>query len=215
MPSANLEIIYIGDPMCSWCYGFSPVMQALYKKFKDRVNVTMRMGGLHPGNDYIVDERYRDFLIGHWKEVGHRTGQIFSFKNLEELGWVYDTEKACRAIIVFRKFKPEDQFAYFAKIQEGFYRYDKDPHDPLTFAHAAETFGVDVEAFVERYNDPESSRETWDEFSWARSLGINGFPTVLVRDGDKYGALTRGYQSLSQLEEPLEEWLKRATSENA
>lgn len=211
MPTTDLEIIYIGDPMCSWCYGFSPVMQSLFKTFKDRVKVTLRMGGLHPGNDYIVDQKYRDFLVGHWEDVGNRTGQIFSFKNLEKLGWIYDTEKACRAQVVFRKLQPEDEFAYFAKIQEGFYRYDRDPHDPLTFARTAEKFGVNRNTFLELYNNPASSRETWDEFAWAQSLGVRGFPTVLVREGNDYAALTRGYQPLVQLEEPLENWLRETS----
>lgn len=210
MPTHDLEIIYIGDPMCSWCYGFAPVIQSLHQTFKDRVKISLRMGGLHPGNDYVVDRKYRDFLIEHWKEVGKRTGQVFSFKNLEELGWIYDTEKACRAVVVFRKLQPESEFAYFAKIQEGFYRYDRDPHDPLTFARPAVEFGVDPDHFLRLYNDPASSRETWDEFGWAQSLGVGGFPTVLVRDGNIYGVLTRGYQPLEHLEKPLDNWLKKA-----
>lgn len=212
MLNDDLEIIYIGDPMCSWCYGFSPVIQSLYKSFRDRVKFTMRMGGLHPGNDYIVDQKYRDFLVGHWQEVENRTGQVFSFDNLAELGWIYDTEKACRAVVVLRKLKPEDEFAYFAKIQEGFYRYDRDPHDPMTFASAAKEFGVDQDTFLELYNDPASSQKTWDEFGWAQSLGVRGFPTVLVRDGEEYALLTNGYQPLEQLEAPLEGWLKETLS---
>ena len=28
------EIIYVGDPMCSWCWGFAHTIQEIYKTFK-------------------------------------------------------------------------------------------------------------------------------------------------------------------------------------
>src|SRR4051812_36801448 len=123
------EIIYIGDPMCSWCYGFSPVIQELFQRHKGEVTMTLKMGGLHPGNDYIVNDGYRAFLLGHWREIGERTGQRFSFGILDKLGWVYDTEKACRAAVVVRKLRPGCEYLYFAAIQEGFYSFNRDPHD--------------------------------------------------------------------------------------
>ncbi|WP_164662204.1 DsbA family protein [Tropicibacter sp. Alg240-R139] len=215
MSATGLELIYIGDPMCSWCYGFSPVIQSLKSNFRDNFKMSLCMGGLHPGPDYVVDQEYRDFLTEHWKEVERRTGQVFSFGNLKELGWVYDTEKACRAVVVFRKLQPKADFAFFAEIQDGFYRHDKDPNEPLTFARAAEKFGVSPETFLKLYNDPISSRETWNEFAWARSLGVSGFPTVLVRYGTTYAVLNRGFQPMSQLEARLDEWLTRASLNTA
>ena len=35
MPDRNL--VYFADPMCSWCYGFSPVITALAERFEDRL----------------------------------------------------------------------------------------------------------------------------------------------------------------------------------
>jgi protein-disulfide isomerase-like protein with CxxC motif len=32
----NKEIIYVGEPMCSWCWGFSPVLRQLLKTFNFR-----------------------------------------------------------------------------------------------------------------------------------------------------------------------------------
>lgn len=202
------EIIYIGDPMCSWCYGFSPVIQALFAKYKKDVKMTLMMGGLHPGNDYVVNEAYRHFLLGHWHEIAERTGQEFSFGILDQLGWIYDTEKACRAAVAMRRLQPESAYPYFAVIQEGFYRYNRDPHDPDTFAKVAEEFGIERQAFLSAYADPAVKAETADDFEWARSHGVSGFPTVLVRDKRGMSVLTHGYQPLSALEKPLETWLE-------
>ena len=204
------EIIYVGDPMCSWCYGFSPVMQAIFERHRDQATMSLRMGGLHPGNDYIVDQRYKDFLIEHWTEIGGRTGQKFSFGILDELGWIYDTEKACRAVVAVRRLKPGSEYPFSFAIQAGFYAHNRNPHEPDTFAKVAEEFGVDRQAFLDAYADPAVKEETAADFQWAQSLGVTGFPTVLVRDHRGMAVLTRGYQPLASIERPLEQWLEQA-----
>ncbi len=202
------EIIYVGDPMCSWCYGFSPVIQAIYQKHGKSVKMSLKMGGLHPGNDYIVTAEYRRFLLGHWSEIAERTGQGFSFGILDKLGWIYDTEKACRAAVVVRRLQPGSEYPYFAAIQEGFYAFNRDPHDPDTFSRVAEEFGIAREAFLAAYFDDAVKAETAADFDWARAHGVSGFPTVLVRDRRGMAVLTHGYQPLAALEQPLMGWLE-------
>lgn len=201
------EIIYVGDPMCSWCYGFSPVIQSIFRKHQASVRMTLKMGGLHPGNDYVVTAAYRRFLLGHWSEIAERTGQRFSVGILDNLGWIYDTEKACRAVVAVRTLQPGSEYPYLAAIQEGFYALNRDPHDPDTFAKAAEEFGIARKAFLAAYADNAVKAETAADFEWARSLGVSGFPTVLVRDQRGMAVLTHGYRSLAALEEPLATWL--------
>ncbi len=209
------EIIYVGDPMCSWCYGFSSVIQTLFRKYRNSVRMTLRMGGLHPGNDYVVTDAYRRFLLGHWNEIAERTGQRFSFGILDKLGWIYDTEKACRAAVVVRTLRPGSEYPYFAAIQAGFYALNRDPHDPDSFAEAAAEFGIAREEFLAAYADDAVKAETAGDFEWARSLGVNGFPTVLVRDRRGLAVLTRGYQPLQALEEPLATWLGTCPPDSA
>ena len=31
------HFIYFADPMCSWCYGFAPVIETLAKQFEGRL----------------------------------------------------------------------------------------------------------------------------------------------------------------------------------
>ena len=207
------ELIYIGDPMCSWCFGFAPVIQGLYARHKDEITMTLKMGGLHPGNDYVVEGRYRSFLREHWTEIGQRTGQKFSLDILDRGPWIYDTELACRALVTARRLKPGVEWTYFPLIQAGFYTHNRDPHDPVSFAIPAEDVGIDRAAFLKAYDDPATREETAADFHWARSMGINGFPTVVVHDARGYALLTNGYQPIEALEGPLAHWI--ATSDQA
>lgn len=201
------EIIYIGEPMCSWCYGFTNVIQALRENYKERAKVSLIMGGFRPDGSHMVDESYSQFLKGHWQEVGHRTGQPFDLSILNQTGWIYNTERPCRAVVVMRHLKPEVEWEYFAAVQRGFYYMNHDPNDPCSFARIAAAFGIDEETFLEAYNDESLIKVTQNEFAWARSLGVNSFPTVLFRDHRGFGVLTIGYRPLESLESVLDGWL--------
>ena len=41
------EILYFGDPMCSWCWGFAPVLKSIYEDFKADAPLSIVVGGLH------------------------------------------------------------------------------------------------------------------------------------------------------------------------
>lgn len=205
------EVIYIGDPMCSWCYGFTAVIHELREKYGDRVNFSLVMGGLRPDGTHVVDQRYSDFLKDHWREIGERTGQPFNLSILENTGWIYDTEKACRAVVVSRTLRPGSEWDYFAAAQRGFYRDNHDSHDPEAFATIAERLDIDRAEFLRAYSSREAVEATQRDFGWARSAGIDGFPTVVLRDDHEMAALTVGYRPLAQLEPSLDRWLAGQT----
>ena len=209
-PELVPELVYVGDPMCSWCFGFLPVIQELHARHRGEIAMTLRMGGLHPGNDYVVDGDYREFLRAHWLEIGERTGQKFSLDILDRGPWVSDTELACRAVVAVRRLKPGAEWAYFPLIQAGFYSHNRDPHDPDSFAGPAEEVGIAKGDFLAAYEDPAVREETLEDFRWARSMGINGFPTVVVHDARGWALLTNGYQPIEALEGPLAGWIATA-----
>ena len=208
----NKEIVYIGDPMCSWCYGFSPVIQHLNNKHKHEVKMTLVVGGLHVGDNCITDEKRAEFLRHHWEEISDRSGQPFSYKSLENLGWLYDTEPACRSVVAVRKLEPEKAFPYFATVQSGFYADAKDTNADDIYVEAAEQHGIDGAEFLKTFHDEATKQETFQDFNWSRSMGVTGYPTVLVRDGEDWAALTFGYQPLEALEGPLEGWVRAGST---
>ena len=49
---SDLRFVYFADPMCSWCYGFSPVITALAERFEGRLGLQVVMGGLRAAMGY-------------------------------------------------------------------------------------------------------------------------------------------------------------------
>jgi len=62
------ELIYIGDPMCSWCWGISPELNAL-ERYATSENIPFKvlMGGLRPGGGEEWNDEFKGYLRHHWE----------------------------------------------------------------------------------------------------------------------------------------------------
>lgn len=203
------RLVYVGDPMCSWCWGFSPVKKALEDQCKGRAELTFIAGGLRPFTKEPADEERKTFLRQHWQDVNERTGQPFSFTILERDDFVYDTEPACRAAVTVREMEGDARaLDFFSELQRAFYADNADVTQPDVLTGLAGGFGVDAAAFGEKLISDDMRQATLTDFQTAQALGVSGFPTVIVREDDNYGYLTVGYQPHEQLARLLDAWLE-------
>ena len=63
-PDDGPHLIYFADPMCSWCYGFSPVIDEIRRIYGNALPVRVVMGGLRPGNAKpMTPEARRDLAL--------------------------------------------------------------------------------------------------------------------------------------------------------
>lgn len=209
------EFIYIGDPMCSWCWGFAPVLEKLKDEYGGRADFILRMGGLRPGGqaEPMVEHR-KAMLRGHWQAVNERTKQPFDYDFLNRDGFLYDTEPSCKAVVTVRSMDHAKAYAYMWKIQRAFYAENSDPTDPHLFRRLAGELGLDGEEFEKLYQSDAMKEATTEDFMETRRWGVGGYPSVLLRDGKDLSVLTRGYMEEEILAPRLEAWLEgvKATS---
>ena len=102
------ELFYIADPMCSWCWGFSPVIGALHESLGGRVRTSLVAGGLRVGGSHALTHEIKETVLHHWHEVEDQTGQPFNFDFDMPEGFIYNTEPSCRAAVTVRH-AAEDQ----------------------------------------------------------------------------------------------------------
>lgn len=207
MPQAAKEIIYIADPMCSWCWGFSPVLRAMLDEYGDQVPFSLMVGGLRPGSEEPMGEDVKNTLIHHWEEVNKTTGQEFCFDFRFPAGFVYDTDPSCRAAVTVRDLKPGATFPYFDALHRAFYVENRDLTDPAILSALAEPFGIAPDAFLEHFNAKDTRRAAFLDFATAFNLGIQGFPAVVLKEGEEYTLLTVGYQPFDVLKPQVDAWL--------
>jgi putative protein-disulfide isomerase len=207
-PAAPIRkrILYFADPMCSWCWGFSPVLQAVRELVADQVPIRLCVGGLRAYETRPMTERARATVHHHWQEVAAATGQPFDFAFFERASFVYDTEPACRAAVAMRNLAPETTFEHFAALQHAFYAENRDVTSEAILAEVASAF-ADPDHFRVVFNAPEVHEATRADFALSQRLGIPGFPTLLLQTGKELTALTTGWQPFAAIEGDLRAWL--------
>jgi putative protein-disulfide isomerase len=204
------SLIYVVDPMCSWCWGFSPVFEEIVQLYHDQVMIQVLLGGLRPGNTERFDEQRRAYILSHWHAVHARTGQPFNFTFQMGSSFTYDTEPPSRAIAVVRRLTPEKEFAFLKFAQEAFYVKNKDVTKEDVLADLAGALGIDRAGFLKEFNDPAIKQFVREEFDQARQLGVGGFPTLLGRNEPELITFTHGYQSTEALVPLIDGWLGRS-----
>ena len=201
------QFVYFADPMCSWCYGFAPVIAALAERFEGRLGLQLVMGGLRAGHAAPMRPEDKAYVHEAWTKVGAASGQAFNFDFFDRDGFVYDTEPACRAVVTARRLLPKLALPFMARVSRAFYAENRDMTSADEIAFVAEEAGFDRPAFEESYLAADTRNETFRDFLTAQELGIRGFPTLIAGNPEKgYALVTNGFRPLDDLLEPLERW---------
>jgi len=198
---------YLADPMCSWCWGFAPVIEAIRQNYSDRLNVELVLGGLRPGTKAPMGSAQREEILHHWQAVQRQTGQAFRFEGALPEGFIYDTEPASRAVVTVSAINPETTFPFFQAIQSAFYAEQADVTKLDVLAQLAVSAGVDAQYFLQAFESDAIKSQILAHFHKARLWGVHAFPTVIVQNATGYSLLTRGYRPLEQLRLQLDAWL--------
>lgn len=206
-PGPGKHVLYFGDPMCSWCWGFTPVLQAIHAAVQGRAEVHMVMGGLRPGTVDPWDQEMRDYIRHHWQQVEEKTGQPFNYARFDDENFTYDTEPGCRALVVARNMDQAKAPAMYDALQRGFYAEGLDITKPEILADIAQAQGLDRAEFLALFTKNMARERVAADFNRARAFGVTGFPSVLCADDGQYAFLTLGYRPLSAVAPLLEEWL--------
>lgn len=203
------HLIYFTDPMCSWCYGFSPTIEAIQAEFGERLPIRLVMGGLRPGTTEPMTEEAKASLRSHWAHVTEASGQPFDYAVLDPEGFVYDTDPAARAVVIVRNFDPQAAVAYLARLQRAFYAERQDVTCGKVLADLAVEIGIDRAAFVAAFATEAARKETWTDYAVSQRAGVSGFPTLVAgpNEDGAFGVVTRGYAPGDQVVAVLKTWM--------
>jgi len=207
MSQETPTLIYIGDPMCSWCYGFSPELSTVVEELGDKVELKMVMGGLRPYNKEKISGM-KDFLKEHWEHVNEASGQPFDYGILDDPSFNYDTEPPSRAILVVRHLDPTAELPFFHDVQKLFYAENKHTDIAENYYPILEKYDIDKKAFTAAFHSEEMKLLTKADFEKAGDMGIKGFPSMVLLQDGKYKLIANGYQKSDQVVQTILKLLK-------
>lgn len=201
-----MRLVYVGDPMCSWCYGFGKELSTVLAA-EPELALEIVVGGLRAGGTEVLDAAGKRFRLMHWGRVEAASGLPFNRDALmAREGFVYDTEPICRAVVAARMLSPDAPLLdVFRALQHAFYVEGLDTTDAQTLVRATAAalsragYPASAETVLAQYQLPTTIEETRKDFRKTRALGVNSFPALLMEVDGAYHSVAPGYASATEI----------------
>lgn len=205
MPVATL--IYVHDPMCSWCWGFSPtwheIRETLQHRYpSDRLVFRYVAGGLAPDSTVPMSSEVVENISGTWKTIEQKLGTRFNHDF-----WKLNTPRrssypACRAVITAReRGGAAKESAMIGAIQQAYYLKAQNPSNLATLVDCASRIGLDKHRFERMVQSPECDALLQYEIGFSRQLfseaGGRGFPSLFLEVDGQYQEVPFSYTEAS------------------
>ncbi|CUJ14348.1 DSBA-like thioredoxin domain [Achromobacter xylosoxidans] len=180
---------YIYDPLCGWCYGAAPLVQAA--RGIDGLAIALHGGGMMTGgNRQPVTDALRRYVMPHDERIAGLTGQQFGpdyFDGLlRDSGAVFDSAPPTTAILAAQLLGGRG-LDLLQRLQRAHYVEGRRIADPAELRRLAQDAGLDGAAFQEAYAATEGAatdRHIAESRALLGRLRGSGFPTLaLERDG--------------------------------
>ncbi len=179
---------YIFDPLCGWCYGASPLIEAA--RHVNGLDIALHAGGLMTGLDrQPVTEGLRRYVLQHDQRIAALTGQEFGEAYLTGLlndgGAVLDSEPPIDAILAAEQLGGRG-LDMLKRIQKAHYVEGRRVADRGVLVELAADIGLPEATFkptLENVTGPAAAKHVAASRDLLRRVGGQGFPTFVFDAG--------------------------------
>lgn len=205
--TASAQLLLATDPICSHCWAMEPALRRFLYLYASNVGVTHLYGGLLPGWDGFQDSggiRQPADIPPHWMEVAERYGQP-----IDPSVWLNDPLSSSSppsvAAHAVRALAPDREEDYLRRMRQALFLEARNIARPEVLVSCAVDIGLDQAQFQRALNDPASEAAFAADLEQKRTLGIRGFPTLIVNGpATEQPWVMRGAQPFFRLERALE-----------
>jgi len=206
------KLLYFYDPLCGWCFGFSPVIKQLEKEFQEQIAFEAISGGMVLGDRVKPLSEMKDYLKEAMPRLEEMTGVKFGkpyLDILDEGSLMLDSELPCIAMTVFKSMTSKSNIEFASALQSNLYEKGINLNEIDNYKELAEKFDLPWEVFKEKMQAPEYKEKTYQEFQMGQQMGINGFPSVVLSIGNQGYLIARGYRPESEMKAVIAEILAK------
>lgn len=201
------KIIYCYDAYCGWCYGFSPVIKAIWENHKDKFDFETISGGMIPVESTQHIGNIASYIKDAYKTVENMTGVTFGpdylwhINHPDESDWFPNSEMAAIAMTIFRELQPELTISFASDLQYALHFEGRDLTDKEAYRHLLEKYQINADDFYSKISSEAYKEKANYDFALVQQLRVNGFPTVFLQlEESKLYMIARGYSDLESVE---------------
>ncbi len=207
----RLKMIYAADPMCPWCWGFSPVFEEVRSLYFSEFEFSYLAGGLRTGDKVReITEDAIEYIKDHWECAELETKQHFDLEFPDVMDFRYDTEPSCRAVVAFRSLWPDLVFDYEHQLQKSFYTERLNITEYPALEDVVRKMGLDPDLFSQAYSSIETEIELRNDISRAHTLEHKILPLLYIEeDGQRY-YLAKGFTKKNHVMQRIQDYLNES-----
>ena len=189
------------DPMCSWCWGMSGVVEEAAHQLAGVVEFDFLLGGINTHGTQPIGDFGRRHLLKIWREVNTVTGQPFAFELPDPC--IYNSTLACVAVEALRRRAGKPPFGFLHRLQQALFVEGANITDGPTLARVAQEFGWAANELLAELEDPELHALVARQFDTSRDYGTNALPSVLLEQHGQRVLVLGGYVDSTTLTQTL------------
>ena len=211
-PGKHAELIYVHDPMCSWCWGFEEVKNRLYRELPATITHRRLLGGLAKDTSQPMPSHLHAQIQQTWKRIEETIpGMVFNFDFWSRCLPRRSTYPACRAVIAARQQGNEYDEIMTLRIQQAYYQEARNPSDDRTLQALAAEIGLHQDRFQDDLAAEATQQILMDEIQLSGKLHIDSFPALLLKVGDSVWPIAIDYLDASTMLEKIQKLLDDST----
>ncbi|PTT29027.1 DsbA family protein [Pseudomonas sp. HMWF021] len=175
---------YIYDPLCGWCYGAKPLVQAAQQVLP----VIGHAGGMMSGaNRQRVSPQLRDYVMPHDRRIAEYTGQPFGEAYFEGLlrdhSAVFDSTPPIAAVMAAESIDGRG-LQLLGRLQTAHYVEGRRIAEESVLFELASELGYAETTFAAAFKSVDTTAHVKASRALLARLGGQGFPTLaLEQDG--------------------------------
>jgi putative protein-disulfide isomerase len=201
-------LYYAHDPMCSWCFGFAPVLSDLAAGLPEQVSLRRLLGGLAPDTDEPMPADMQQRIQATWRRIRQTIPDTqFNFDFWTHCKPRRSTWASCRAVIAARSQGMEYDRRMTAAIQRAYYLQARNPSDTTTLVELAGELGLDVKLFIEALDSDETRQQLEREMQQCEALRASSFPALVLQSGSSRWHVPVDYHAAGPMLALLDELL--------
>ncbi|MBC9930309.1 DsbA family protein [Chitinophaga qingshengii] len=202
-----MRFIYVYDPLCGWCYGFTPVVMQFQQLHSGDMEFDILSGGMIVGDNRHPFSTMTAYIQREHTNVEEMTGVKFGPAFLEKLlpsEEMMDSEKPSVALTVFKTYQPANAISFAHDMQHALNYDGLSLNHDSTYRKLIQKFGLPEDEFISRLHDERLRYETNQEFQLVQNWGITGFPAAILDTGKQLYLCARGYTPLDRLQQTVD-----------
>jgi len=204
-------LYYIHDPMCSWCWGFKPILSSLIEKLSNTLEIKFILGGLAEDSDVTMPPELQSQIRSNWLRIQETIpGTEFNFDFWHKNTPRRSTYPACRAVIAARKQITDTndiEKSMINSIQKAYYLQARNPSDYNVLYDLAEQLTLDLNKFKADIHSSSTQDELMQEINFSRSIGTSSLPSLYLDKASKIYPIVLDYNNVDIIFEHIKTYL--------